>query len=253
MLIESLFDKNTKYSKNGKVVKESYDEEMFNKTFEKLPSKVKITLNDGWSQGYGSLTGKRTYMQGYLEALVDAGIINEEEAENFDKMNEDEGNYFSESKNKKSSKIKRPVKESVDKYGYDEDSDMDQLLWDHVSEAIAHMIKDDLKLDVDSISEDDYFKITGEAFRIYKKYVNTGKVVKESYGVFQLGGSIGQRSNDAGKVTHRFGRDLGVLVKSFDTAEEAKDYAARMRKTLSPGEKGYYGISYRVAPLKDVD
>jgi len=36
------------------------------------------------------------------------------------------------------------------------------------------------------------------------------------------------------------------VCKSFDTKEEAQEYAKRMRKWLSPGEKSYYGMGYRV-------
>lgn len=53
----------------------------------------------------------------------------------------------------------------------------------------------------------------------------------KNYGVFQKGGSIG--SHD-------------YFVKTNLTKDEAKEYAKRLRKTLTPGEKKYYGMTYVV-------
>jgi hypothetical protein len=61
--------------------------------------------------------------------------------------------------------------------------------------------------------------------------------VKEGASVVQKGGSIGEQPNR--------------VVKSFDTPEEAKEYAKRMNKNLSPGEKQYYGIKYVVVKDKE--
>ena len=68
------------------------------------------------------------------------------------------------------------------------------------------------------------------------------ELVKESldeeyYGVFQKGGSIG-------------GKKDGKPVRAFETKKEAQDYAKRMRKQLSPGEKKYYGLGYIVKSIK---
>lgn len=74
--------------------------------------------------------------------------------------------------------------------------------------------------------------------------------IKAAYGVYELGGSIGQ--NDTDQPRRSFGQaGVGRLVKTFDTADEAKEYAARCRKRLSKGEREYYRMGYRVAPIKD--
>lgn len=62
--------------------------------------------------------------------------------------------------------------------------------------------------------------------------------VKEGASVVQKGGSVGEQPNR--------------VVKTFNTPEEAKEYAKRMNKQLSPGEKQYYGIKYVVVKDKEV-
>jgi len=57
---------------------------------------------------------------------------------------------------------------------------------------------------------------------------------KKYFGVFQKGGSIGQ------------GKDEPLY--SFVDKEEAKQKAKRLRQTLTPGEKSYYGMGYIVKP-----
>ncbi len=54
------------------------------------------------------------------------------------------------------------------------------------------------------------------------------------YGVFAKGGSIGT--------------DKPWYV--YDTKEEAKTTAARLRKRLTPGERSYYGMGYVVKEVK---
>ena len=39
---------------------------------------------------------------------------------------------------------------------------------------------------------------------------------------------------------------VNKVVAEFENHEEAKSYAKRLRATLSPGEKSYYGMSYVV-------
>lgn len=60
---------------------------------------------------------------------------------------------------------------------------------------------------------------------------------EQRYAVYSKGGSIGSKNDEP--------------VKVFDTAEEAKDYAKRMRKLLTPGERKHYGLGYTVKPLKE--
>ena len=60
----------------------------------------------------------------------------------------------------------------------------------------------------------------------------------ENYGVFRKGGSIGEKRDDK-------------PIKVFTSKEEAKEYAKRMRKLLSPGEKKYYRLGFFVKPFKE--
>lgn len=64
----------------------------------------------------------------------------------------------------------------------------------------------------------------------------------QKYGVYSRGGSIGSQSEHLRKP-----------IKTFDTAEEAKEYAKRMRKQLSKGEKKGYGMSYTTKPIKEAN
>ena len=64
------------------------------------------------------------------------------------------------------------------------------------------------------------------------------------YGVYEIGGSIGSPKDG---YDPRVG---GRLVKTFDDKEEAKAYAAKRRKQLTPGEKSYYKMGYVVRPVK---
>lgn len=61
--------------------------------------------------------------------------------------------------------------------------------------------------------------------------------ISEKYGVYSKGGSIGSKNDEP--------------VKVFDTAEEAKDYAKRMRKLLTPGERSHYKMGYITKPIKE--
>ena len=59
----------------------------------------------------------------------------------------------------------------------------------------------------------------------------------EAFAVHRHGGSIG-----SGGPSH---------VKTHETKEDAKEHAKRLNKGLSPGEKKYYGIKYKVSETKD--
>jgi hypothetical protein len=56
------------------------------------------------------------------------------------------------------------------------------------------------------------------------------------YGVYRRGGSLGSR---------------GGLIKTFDTKEEAQEYAKSQRRHLTPGERSYYKMGYTVKAVKD--
>ena len=59
----------------------------------------------------------------------------------------------------------------------------------------------------------------------------------QTYSVVRVGGSIGEKS---------------FVVKSGLSKEEAQEYAKVRMKSLSPGEKKYYGIKYKVVPDKNL-
>ena len=74
---------------------------------------------------------------------------------------------------------------------------------------------------------------------------------EERYCVVQTGGSIGEQSS----FKYRLGGQACRITRDNMTNEEAKDYAKRMRKFLTPGERRYYGISYKAvlfSKLKEI-
>ena len=60
----------------------------------------------------------------------------------------------------------------------------------------------------------------------------------QTYSVVRVGGSIGEKRS--------------FVVKSGLSKEEAQEYAKVRMKSLSPGEKKYYGIKYKVVPDKNL-
>ena len=77
-----------------------------------------------------------------------------------------------------------------------------------------------------------------EAKEVLQEHLREAGDSKEvKYGVYRKGGSTGTNN--------------GKPVKVCDTAEEAKEHAKRLRKQLSPGEKGYYKLGYVVKPVKE--
>ena len=72
---------------------------------------------------------------------------------------------------------------------------------------------------------------------------------EEKYGVIQTGGSIGEQNKDA---YYHVGSVFGTLVKRDMSKDEATEFAKIRRKRLSPGERSYYGINYRVVPMKNL-
>ena len=71
--------------------------------------------------------------------------------------------------------------------------------------------------------------------------------LKKSYGVFLRGGSIG-----SGKGQYIDIKTGAKLVATYDGESEAKGYAQRSNKRLSPGEKKYYKMKYTVAKMSNV-
>jgi len=84
-----------------------------------------------------------------------------------------------------------------------------------------------------------------------KLNINENEVTNTYYGVFETGGSIGSHKED--DFYGRSGSKIGKLVKVFDNDTDAKEYAKRMRKSLSPGERKYYGYGYFTKPLTSKD
>lgn len=71
--------------------------------------------------------------------------------------------------------------------------------------------------------------------------------LNKPFAVIVIGGSIGQsRKNYIDKYK-------GYVTATFETPEEAKDYAKRFRKLLSKGEKSYYGMNYKAVKLTPSD
>lgn len=71
--------------------------------------------------------------------------------------------------------------------------------------------------------------------------------IEHEYGVFRTGGSIGEKPG----VVANLGGEVGILVSTFNDEKDAKEYAKRMKGYLSPGERKYYGMSYKVKKLDD--
>jgi len=62
------------------------------------------------------------------------------------------------------------------------------------------------------------------------------------YVVYRVGGSLSEQKN-ADKF---IGGRQAKKVKSFSSKRDAKEFADRRRMSLTPGEKSYYRIGYRV-------
>lgn len=63
--------------------------------------------------------------------------------------------------------------------------------------------------------------------------------LSKEFAVVERGGNIGSQSDYVPQFK-------GRIVKTFDTAAEAKEYAKQRRSRLSPGEKSYYRMTYVV-------
>jgi len=77
---------------------------------------------------------------------------------------------------------------------------------------------------------DDYLKAIMEP-----RKVKEGDAEGQQFGVYPTGGSIGRASPKP--------------YKTFDNKPDAQAHARRMRKQLTPGEKGYYKMGYVVKPV----
>lgn len=69
----------------------------------------------------------------------------------------------------------------------------------------------------------------------------------ESFTIVMLGGSIG--GSTIRSLRELKGKDIIDPDYEFSDRQTASDKAKRLNKILSPGEKKYYGIKYKVASL----
>ena len=89
--------------------------------------------------------------------------------------------------------------------------------------------------------------------------INTahGKLTKEEVEVLEsLLAKLDEEELDEAFAVHRHGGSIGsggpTHVKTHETKEDAAAHAKRLNKGLSPGEKKYYGIKYKVSEVKGV-
>lgn len=69
------------------------------------------------------------------------------------------------------------------------------------------------------------------------------------FNVIRTGGSIGSINQDM-KLPTWDAKNRGVIVKTFENKEEAKDFAKALRSWLTPGERSYYKMSYKTVEVK---
>ena len=68
---------------------------------------------------------------------------------------------------------------------------------------------------------------------------------QDPYALIRIGGSIG----DKAAYPVFAGRDMGSIIETGSDKEALVEKAAHMRKSLSPGERKYYGLNYKVIEL----
>lgn len=76
----------------------------------------------------------------------------------------------------------------------------------------------------------------------------------DQFALVMIGGSIGSK----GSAPIFIGRDMGNIIETSNDKDSLVEKAKRMRKALSPGERKYYGLNYKVVELtaykrKEVD
>jgi hypothetical protein len=69
------------------------------------------------------------------------------------------------------------------------------------------------------------------------------------YTVVLFGGSIGDKPIRS--IRDLIGKSIIDNKKIFNNIDDAKEKAKRMNKILSPGEKKYYRMKYKVVKVKD--
>jgi hypothetical protein len=85
-----------------------------------------------------------------------------------------------------------------------------------------------------------------ERAKLFESYKNEELI---QYTTVMLGGSIGEKPIRS--LRDLKGTPLGKFNEIYDSKDDAKVSARKSNKLLSPGEKEYYGISYKVAEVID--
>jgi hypothetical protein len=87
-------------------------------------------------------------------------------------------------------------------------------------------------------------QIIKEEIKRQLKEIDSKIDMGKPFAVISKGGSIG------GNKANYDPRLKGTVIATFDTKKEADAYAQRRNKTLSPGEKKGYGMSYSSVKMK---
>jgi hypothetical protein len=81
---------------------------------------------------------------------------------------------------------------------------------------------------------------------VFENELNEGAVdLSKQFALVRTGGSIGTRNSFPIFV----GRDMGNVIETGDDKDALVAMKSRMNKSLSPGDKKYYGISHKVVEL----
>jgi hypothetical protein len=81
---------------------------------------------------------------------------------------------------------------------------------------------------------------------VFENELNEGAVdLSKQFALVRTGGSIGTRNSFPIFV----GRDMGNVIETGDDKDALVEMKSRMNKSLSPGDKKYYGISHKVIEL----
>ena len=149
-------------------------------------------------------------------------------------------------------KLKKLLKESSTGFTKREFGDPLPTFKDVMEKHQINKLKENWWDDLSDKAQKSYIDKHGEApasasdSKPEKKKWDDGPDTDKSWGVFLRGGSIG----DSGGTT--LPESGGIVLKStFDSQDDAKAYAKRRNKRLSPGEKQYYKMRYLVRNLDD--
>jgi hypothetical protein len=69
---------------------------------------------------------------------------------------------------------------------------------------------------------------------------------QDPFALVRIGGSIGDRAT---YPVFAGGGNMGSIIETGNDKEALQEKATRMRKSLSPGERKYYGLNYKVIEL----